>query len=106
MARVVTLHPGAEADVQSVIAFIARRVSPAAAARWHARVTAVMGRLSADAGQWPEADEGADLGLDLRCRLFGRRHKVYRILFTYDDQTVTVLRVRHAAQDRLTADDF
>jgi len=106
MARVVTLHPGAEADIQSVVAFIARRVSPASAARWHARVSAVMGHLAADAGQWPEADEAADLGLDLRCRLFGRRHKTYRILFTYDDQTVTVMRVRHAAQDRLAADDF
>jgi plasmid stabilization system protein ParE len=32
------------------------------------------------------------------------RH-VYRILFAFDGQTVTVLRVRHAAQDCLTDED-
>jgi hypothetical protein len=53
----------------------------------------------------PLADEAADLGLELRQLLFGRRRGVYRILFTIDGQTVTIHRVRHAAQDRLSPDD-
>jgi hypothetical protein len=52
------------------------------------------------------ADEAADLGLDLRELLYGRRRDVYRVLFTIDGQTVNVLRVRHAAQDRLTPRDI
>jgi plasmid stabilization system protein ParE len=106
MARAIVLHPGAEADIRTVTGFIARRVSRASAARWHARATAAMGRLADDAGQWPEADEAGDLGIDLRCRLLRSGRQVYRILFTYDAETVTVLWVRHAAQDRLTADDL
>jgi plasmid stabilization system protein ParE len=41
----------------------------------------------------------------LRELLYGRRRNVYRILFTIDGQTVNILRVRHAAQDRLTPED-
>ncbi len=37
--------------------------------------------------------------------LYGRRRSAYRILFTIDGQTVNVLRVRHAAQDRLKPGD-
>jgi plasmid stabilization system protein ParE len=43
--------------------------------------------------------------LDLRELLYGRRRNVYRIVFTIVGQRVNVLRVRHAAQDRLMPGD-
>jgi plasmid stabilization system protein ParE len=46
------------------------------------------------------------LSRDLRCRPFGRRRQVYRILFEIDGQTVNVLRVLHAAQDCASEDDL
>ena len=55
---------------------------------------------------WPLADEAADLGIELRQTLFGKRRHVYRILYTFDGDTVHIHRVRHAAQDRLSADDL
>jgi len=60
-----------------------------------------MESLVRDAEVWPEADEAPRLGRDLRFRLFGRRRHVYRILFTYDDKSVSVHRVRHSSQDWL-----
>jgi len=62
--------------------------------------------LSQNAEQWPEADEAAELDRNVRCWLFGRGRHVYRILFTINGQTVNVLRIRHAAQDSLTDNDF
>lgn len=75
------------------------------AARWHARIGATINSLASDADVWPEADEAADLGVNLRCRLFGRGRHVYRVLFTIDGDTVNVHRVRHVAQDRLQPGD-
>ena len=77
-----------------------------AAARWHDAIYSAIMTLSQNAEQWPEADEAVELGRNVRCRLFGRGRHMYRILFTIDDQTVNVLRIRHAAQNSLTEDDF
>ena len=38
--------------------------------------------------------------------LFRRGRQVHRILYEIDGEKVIVHRVRHAAQDTLTADDF
>jgi plasmid stabilization system protein ParE len=105
MARTVLLTPGAYADVREITRFIAGRVSPASAARWHAAIEAAIGRLATEADRWPQADEAAELGIDLREMLHGRQRHVYRVLFTLDGDTVNVLRVRHAAQDHLRPDD-
>jgi plasmid stabilization system protein ParE len=105
MARTVLLRPGANSDLREIVLFISQRVSPTSAARWLAAIEQTIARLATDADQCPQADEAADLGIDLRELLHGRQRQVYRILFVIDGDTVSVLRVRHAAQDRLTEDD-
>jgi plasmid stabilization system protein ParE len=85
---------------------IAARVSARAAVAWRRRIETAIVALESAADQWPEADEAAELGMDLRCRLVGRRPHVYRIIFTIDGDDVFVYRVLHAARDRLTADDI
>ena len=65
----------------------------------------IVKKLETNPSLYPIADEAADLGVDLRELLYGRRPTVYPILFTITGQTVNVLRVRHAAQDRLTPGD-
>lgn len=106
MARDVRLLPKASDDVRRNAGIISRRVSPRSAAIWQAKTEATIGRLADDADQWPEADEAAEFGIDLRCRLAGRRPHVYRVLYTIEGDQVLVHRVCHAAQDRLTADDL
>jgi plasmid stabilization system protein ParE len=89
------------ADIRAAVAWLRSRSSPSAAARWHAGILAAVRSLASQPGRSPQADEAADLGIDLRELLYGRRRGVYRILFTIDGPVVHVHRIRHAAQDRL-----
>lgn len=95
----------ADADIDAAVAWLSRR-SPAAAAHWHARVQTAIRSLETNPERCPLAEEAAELGMELRELLYGRRRGIYRILFTLEGQTVNVLRIRHAAQDRLSADDI
>lgn len=97
----------ANQDVSEKEAWLTR-LGSTAVARWRTRLLRAVERLETDPEYHPLADEAADLGLDLRQLLFGRRRHVYRVLFTVEpqDQTVTVHHIRHAAQDRLAPDDF
>jgi plasmid stabilization system protein ParE len=101
-----TIHifPRAMADVRAAVAWRSQR-APAHAARWHAGLLAAIRSLANGPERCPLADEAADLGLELRELLYGRRRNVYRILFLIDRQTVNILRVRHAARDRLAPGD-
>lgn len=92
-------------DIDGMFESVRRRVGRARASRWRDGLLARLTTLEQHPEMWPLADEAADLGLDLRELLYGRRRNVYRILFTVDGQTVNVHRVRHAAQDRLSAGD-
>ena len=105
MARAVVIRPVASANLRGHARYISQRASQIAADRWLIAIQTTIARLATDADRYPEADEAADLGIDLREQLHGRRPHVYRILFTIIGDTVNVLRVRHAAQDRLAEDD-
>jgi plasmid stabilization system protein ParE len=106
VGRVIEVFPRARADVRRNAGRIRRAVSAISADRWNDRIVAAIAALAGDADRHPEADEAADLGLPLRCKAYGRRRHVYRILFTVDGDAVNVLRVRHTAEDRVTADDL
>lgn len=92
----------ADADIDAAVGWLSER-SAAAAARWHAGALTAVRSLETNPKRCPLADEAADLGLELRQLLFGRHRGVYRVLFTIDGETVTIHRVRHAAQDRLSS---
>jgi plasmid stabilization system protein ParE len=92
------------ADIRGVLTWKTQR-SPAAGARWHAGLLGAIRSLTTNPERCPLAYEAAELGVELRELLHGRRHSVYRVLFTFDGRTVNVLRVRHSAQDRLAPGD-
>jgi plasmid stabilization system protein ParE len=106
VAYTVIIQPTAALDIRRQVTWLTRHASPSAAARWQSRIIAAVHSLASDPERCPLADEAADLGIELRERLSGRRRNVHRILFTIDGDTVNVLTVRHAAQDRLTPDDL
>jgi plasmid stabilization system protein ParE len=105
MAFQVVFHPRARSDIAAALAWYARTGS-AAADRWRTGLLRIIENLETDPNRYPAADEAADLGVDLRQLLYGRRRNVYRVLFTIEGQTVNILRVRHAAQDQLDPDDI
>jgi plasmid stabilization system protein ParE len=96
----------ADTDIEHVVTWIRRHVSPSSAAQWHTRTENAILSLSSNPQRCPEADEAAELGVNLRVLLTGRRRSVYRILFTIDGDTVNVLRVLHAARDRVKPEDL
>ncbi len=104
MPHAITIFPRAIADIGGAVAWRSQR-SSLDGARLHAGLLAAIRSLANRPDRCPLADEAADLGLELRELLYGRRRSVYRILFTITGQSVNVLRVRHTAQDRLTPGD-
>src|SRR5256885_221869 len=96
VAHVINISPRAMADIRAAVAWRGRR-RLSVGARWHAGVLAAIRTLTSNPDRCPLADESADLGVDLRQLLHGRRRDVYRVLFTVEGETVNVLRVRHAA---------
>jgi len=106
VAHTVDIQPRATADIRRNVGWMVRHVSAASAANWHDSIHATIQTLANNPERCPQADEAADLGFDLRELLSGRRRHVFRILFTIDGNTVNILYVRHAAQDRLTENDI
>jgi plasmid stabilization system protein ParE len=104
MAYHVVFRPRAQADIAAAVASLARS-DPRAAARWRTGLFQTVQKLEHSLALYALADEAPDLGLELRELPYGRRGGTYRILFRIVGQTVSVYRVRHAAQDRLKPGD-
>jgi plasmid stabilization system protein ParE len=102
--RVIFL-PRAMSDVENAIDWLAER-SPAAADRWLQGMLSIVENLELDPKRYSIAEEAAELGVDLRQIIHGRRRGVYRVLFTIEGNRVNVLRVRHSAQDELKPPDL
>lgn len=103
--RVIILR-SASKDIDDKFESIRRHLGRLTAIRWSSRISERFIELEDRPEMWPEAEEAADLGINLRERLHGRRPHVYRILYTIDGDAVHIHRVRHAAQDRLGSDEI
>lgn len=101
MEHSVIIQPRARRDIENVV-----RSARGGATRWVARLTVAIASLKSLPERYPLAAEADDIGTELRELLFGKRNGTYRILYRIDGQTVHVLRVRHAAQDTLRAEDI
>jgi plasmid stabilization system protein ParE len=99
----VIFRPRARSGIAAAVLWLA---STSAAARWRNGWLKIISNLESDPTRYPPAEAAPDLDIDLRQLEYGRRRNVYRVLFTIDGQTVNILRVRHAAQDHLSADDL
>ena len=106
MARLVVTSVAAIGDIRRAVNWLRRNKSESSAAKWNASIQTAILSLSQNAERWPEADEAADLGFDLREMLHRKRPHVYRILFTIEGDIVEIVRILHAARDRLTVDDL
>jgi len=92
--------------MDSHFAFITETVSRASAIRWRNQLLDRLSTLADHPEQHPVTGDAEELGSEVREVLAGRRKHVYRVLFTIDGDVVNIHRIRHAAQDRLEADDL
>ena len=106
MALTVEVTPRALRDIDREVGWFARHRSAKYADGWHVGIEARMERLADTATSQPEAEEAAELGFPLREAVFARGRTTFRILFVITGDVVRVLRVRNAAQDRLTDADL
>lgn len=95
------LLPRADADVESIIRFLAER-SPQGAITWRERWEQVLDQLRTAPLECGLAPESADYDVDVRQLLFKtRRGRTYRALFTVVGRGVFILYVRAPGQNLL-----
>ena len=96
----------AEQDVDEILHWFLDQDASVAGERWF---TQLMGRI-ATLEMYPErcsvTAESADLGVEVRELLFGKRHGTYRILFQLVGRSVHIPRVGHGARDGFTDRDL
>ncbi len=77
--------------------------SPDAAQRWHDGLARAIDTLADLPTRCPVSQHDSEAsGCEVRILLYGKRHGVYRILFSIIGDTVWVLRIRHAKRDSLS----
>ena len=106
MSRDVELTARARRDINREVGWFVRHRSAEYADRWQTGLESRLDRLADDADSCPEAEEATELGFPLRETIHRRGKTHFRILFVIADKTVRVLRIRNAAQDRLTDADI
>jgi plasmid stabilization system protein ParE len=102
MAHKVRITSEAEAELRGIGDYIASQGAPQAALRF---VKSIRGRI-VGLRTFPEAyelaPEAAAVGVELRLLI----HGMYRILYTIDDNEVTIHAVRHGARRPLRPDEL
>jgi plasmid stabilization system protein ParE len=102
----VHVRPRARIDVNRSVAWISEHVSVRSADRWLATFESSIDDLANKPDRYASTSETLTAEIEIRERLFGRKPHVYRILFVILNDTVQVLRFRHAAQDQLIESDL
>ncbi len=111
MAYRVDISLPALADAEEAYLWLKER-SPERAGHWYEGLLETIFSLENLPTRCPLAPESKDLGKEVRQLLYGKRGRVYRILFgiTRDDQAgedvVRIFRVWHSARARAEASDI
>jgi plasmid stabilization system protein ParE len=102
----VRLTAKAEQDIDSVLQWFAKQLAHAAGARWLEQLLLRIATLETQPQRCPMATEAAELGLEIRELIFGRRRGRYRLFFQIIGNMVFILRVWHGARDEPTLEDL
>jgi len=102
----VRLTAKAEADIDAALSWLRQETSEAVVNRWFAQLRVCIETLQSNPQRCGLAAESADVRLEIRELIFGRRLGRYRILFDVSGRTVHVLRLWHAARDAVTGEEL
>lgn len=106
MSYTVRELPKAVQDKESIFRWLHQR-SPSGAIAWLQAYDELLDRLTLDAASFGLAPESAHCDMDVRQALFKtRRGRVYRTLFSLENEEVFVLRVRGPGQAPISPDDI
>jgi len=93
----VLIQATAQTEMEAAYRWIRTR-SPARAARWYWGLVKAILSLDTMPERCAFAPETDAFDIKIRQLLYGKRGGVYRVLFTIQDDMVSVLHVRHGAQ--------
>ena len=102
MTHKVRITPEAEADLCSIGDYIAAQHAPEAALRFIQRLRGRVESLKTFPEAYGVAPEAQAAGAEVRQLI----HGMYRVLYTVDEQTVTIHAVRHGARRPLRPDEL
>lgn len=107
MSYAVVVTEQATNDLESSAAWWARERSAEQAERWYAEIRRAIAGLSEQPFRLSLSAEHGNFAYELRELHFGLGARpTHRVVFTIVKETVVVLAVRHAAQDRLRPQDL
>jgi toxin ParE1/3/4 len=104
----VELLPIAVSDIDEIADYIRERGSQESAETWFNGIMAEIRSLRSLPTRCPVAGVSAEVGVQVRLLLFGRRHRQYKVYFVIDDKTrvVSIIHVRHWARRAVSAGDL
>jgi plasmid stabilization system protein ParE len=102
----IRLSRRATEDRNRAYAWYATNYSEEFALRWFTGITNAIESLAASAMSQPKAIESNRFTFDVYEVLYGSKRNKHRILFTFRDDVVYILHIRHSAQRELTEDDL
>lgn len=104
MRYTVIILPTAKAEIKEAYQWIFDE-TPAQAAKWLSGISDAINSLSTFPERCALAPESNAFDVEVRQLLYGKKHSIYRVLFTIKDDTVFILRVRHSSRQSITAED-
>jgi plasmid stabilization system protein ParE len=87
-------------ELESILFWLRTEEAGDAGLRWFKRLAKALESLREFPKRCPIAPESIDSPVEVRQLVFGRKPHFYRILFTIELDTVTVLHVRHGRRSR------
>jgi len=107
MTQPLFLTDQAHQDIDSICDWWSKNRSARQADHWYQELVAAVDTLQLQPDRFALAVESVQLPMNLRQVNFGSGKKqTHRIVYTVRPDMILILRVRHLAQDELTADDF
>jgi plasmid stabilization system protein ParE len=102
MTYKVRITPEAEADLRSIGDYIVAQHAPEAGRRFIQSLRSRVAELKTFPQGFGMAPEAQGVGIELRQMI----HGMYRVLYSVDEQTVTIHAVRHGARRPLRPDEL
>ena len=97
----IILQPEAYAGMESAFDYISAEQSLSGAHEWATGLMDAINSLKMFPSRCQTAPENEFFAQEIRQLLYGKGRRVYRILFTITSDTVSVLHIRHSAQNTL-----
>jgi plasmid stabilization system protein ParE len=102
MAFLVKPTANAKQDARDILVWLRSQEAGETGLRWFQGMQKAIASLSEMPTRCALAPENKNFPFEVRQLLYGSRHHRYRILFTIESNTVTVLHIRHGRRNPLT----